>query len=138
MPTASSTLTIGNVAVGFPCVQAALSGYSDYPMRAIARRFGADYTLCEVMLDQFLVSLKDQRKRNRHFLYVGEHEHPVGGQLMGAEPEQFVAGALRRQIGGVDVELLARLAASLRGPVAHLEAKSSPAKAPSSKQEEPA
>jgi hypothetical protein len=28
----------------------------------------------------------------------------------------IVAGALRRQIGGVDAELLARLAASLRGP----------------------
>jgi len=30
----------------------------------------------------------------------------------------IVAGALRRQIGGVDAELLARLAASLRGPAA--------------------
>ena len=49
----------------------------------------------------------------------------------------IVAGALRRQIGGVDVELLARLAATLRGPVAHLTAKSAPAKGPSSKQEEP-
>src|SRR5688500_9999311 len=28
----------------------------------------------------------------------------------------IVAGALRRQIGGVDAELLTRLAASLRGP----------------------
>lgn len=29
----------------------------------------------------------------------------------------IVAGAARRQIGGVDMDLLARLAASLRGPV---------------------
>ena len=35
---------IGNVAIDFPVVQAALSGYSDWPMRVIARRLGAGYT----------------------------------------------------------------------------------------------
>ena len=50
------------------------------------------FALCEVMLDQFLVAVK-QRKKNRHFLYIGDEEHPVGGQLMGAEPMQFAAGA---------------------------------------------
>jgi tRNA-dihydrouridine synthase B len=99
---AQNELSIGNVAIGFPCVQAALSGYSDWPMRVIARRFGAQYTLCEVMLDQFLVTLNN-RKRNRHFLYVGDTEHPVGGQLMGSEPEQFAAGALRLVAAGFDV-----------------------------------
>ena len=61
-------LKIGNVEIGFPVVQAALSGYSDWAMRMIARRMGASYSLCEVMLDQFLVSLKD-RKKTQHFLY---------------------------------------------------------------------
>ena len=37
-------LKIGNVDIGFPIVQAALSGYSDWPMRVIARRLGAPYT----------------------------------------------------------------------------------------------
>jgi len=85
-------LQIGNVAIGFPVVQAALSGYSDWPMRVLARRHGASYSLCEVMLDQFLVSLKD-RKKTQHFLYNTPEEHPVAGQLMGAEPEQFSLGA---------------------------------------------
>ncbi len=85
-------LRIGDLDIGFPCVQAALSGYSDWPMRLLAREHGASYTLCEVMLDQFLVSLKD-RQKNRHFLYSTPEEQPVAGQLMGAEPEQFVAGA---------------------------------------------
>ena len=44
------------VEIDFPVVQAALSGYSDWPMRVIARRLGAPYTLCEVMLDQFIVA----------------------------------------------------------------------------------
>lgn len=103
MSISNASLHIGNVQLGFPCVQAALSGYSDWPMRLLARRFGASYTLCEVMLDQFLVTLKDQRQRNRHFLHISDDEHPVGGQLMGAEPEQFAAGALKLVQAGFDV-----------------------------------
>jgi nifR3 family TIM-barrel protein len=95
-------LTIGNVAIGFPVVQAALSGYSDLPMRVIARRHGASYTLCEVMLDQFLLALS-KRQRTKHFLDVHPDEHPVGGQLMGAEPEQFSAGALKLVEAGFDI-----------------------------------
>jgi len=63
-------------------------------MRLLARQHGASYSLCEVMLDQFLVTLRD-RKRNRHFLYNTLEEQPVAGQLMGAEPVQFAAGARR-------------------------------------------
>lgn len=96
-------LKIGSLDIGFPVVQAALSGYSDWPMRVIARRLGASYSLCEVMLDQFLVTLKGDRKKNRHFLHISEEEHPVAGQLMGAEPEQFSAGALRLVEAGFDV-----------------------------------
>ncbi len=95
-------LSIGRVAVGFPIVQAALSGYSDAPMRVIARRLGAPYTLCEVMLDQFLVAVK-QRHKNRHSLHIDSQEHPVGGQLMGAEPDQFSEGAKRLVEAGFDV-----------------------------------
>jgi nifR3 family TIM-barrel protein len=96
-------LSIGNVPIGFPVVQAALSGYSDWPMRLIARRHGASYTLCEVMLDQFLVTVKANRHRNRHFLHITDEERPVGGQLMGAEPEQFAAGAVKLACAGFDV-----------------------------------
>ncbi len=99
---ASRPLKIGNVEVGFPVVQAALSGYSDWPMRLIAREHGASYCLCEVMLDQFLVQLKD-RAKNKHFLYNSVEEKPVAGQLMGAEPEQFAEGAKRLAAAGFDV-----------------------------------
>ncbi|MCC9655066.1 tRNA dihydrouridine synthase [Rhodopirellula halodulae] len=95
-------LSLGNVPIGFPIVQAALSGYSDLPMRVIARRHGASYTLCEVMLDQFLLSLT-KREKTKHFLDIADEEHPVGGQLMGAEPEQFSAGALKLVEAGFDV-----------------------------------
>jgi tRNA-dihydrouridine synthase B len=95
-------LRLGPLRLDFPVVQAALSGYSDMPMRVIARRLGAPYTLCEVMLDKFIVELKP-RRRNRHFLHVADEEHPTGGQLMGAEPEQFGPAALRLVESGFDV-----------------------------------
>lgn len=97
-----TSLSIGNVDIGFPIVQAALSGYSDLPMRVIARRHGATYSLCEVMLDQFLLALS-KRQKTKHFLDIHRDEHPVGGQLMGAEPEQFAAGALKLVSAGFDI-----------------------------------
>jgi tRNA-dihydrouridine synthase len=102
LETGLAPLSLGSVEVGFPIVQAALSGYSDWPMRLIARRHGASYTLCEVMLDQFLLQVKD-RRRNRHFLYLSDDDHPVGGQLMGAQPELFAAGAQKLVQAGFDV-----------------------------------
>ena len=96
-------LQLDNLQIDFPVVQAALSGYSDWPMRLIARRLGASYGVCEVMLDQFLVSMNDRRKKNKHFLFISDEERPVGGQLMGAEPEQFAAGAAKLVDAGFDV-----------------------------------
>src|SRR6478736_439688 len=95
-------LSIGSLRLDFPVVQAALSGYSDMPMRLIARRHGAPYTLCEVMLDKFVMQLKS-RRRNRHFLHVADEEHPTGGQLMGADPQDFAPAALRLVEAGFDV-----------------------------------
>ena len=95
-------LRLGPLRLDFPVVQAALSGYSDLPMRVIARRLGAPYTICEVMLDKFIVELKP-RRRNRHFLMVADEEHPTGGQLMGAEPADFAPAALRLVEQGFDV-----------------------------------
>jgi nifR3 family TIM-barrel protein len=71
-------------------------------MRVIARRLGASYTLCEVMLDEFLVSLRG-RQRTSHFLHITDEEHPVGGQLMGAEPRQFAEGAVKLVEAGFDI-----------------------------------
>jgi hypothetical protein len=61
---------------------------------------GASYALCEVLLDQFLVTVKN-RNRNRHFLHQTDEERPVGGQH-GAEPEQFAAGAMKLVQAGFD------------------------------------
>jgi len=100
--TSLPTLRLGPIALDFPVVQAALSGYSDAPMRIIARRLGAPYTICEVMLDKLVVQFK-QRQRTRHLLYVADEEHPTGGQLMGADPTEFGPAAKRMVAAGFDV-----------------------------------
>ena len=95
-------LMLGGVAIGFPVVQAALSGYSDGPMRIVARRLGAPYTLAEVMIDRFVLELKDRQRTRRH-LRVTDEEHPVGGQLMGSKPDQFGPAARKLVAAGFDV-----------------------------------
>jgi len=95
-------LRIGQNELDFPVVQAALSGYSDWAMRVIARRLGAPYTLCEVMLDRFVVEVNKGRKRDR-YLRVTAEEHPVAAQLMGADPDDFAPAALRLVEAGFDV-----------------------------------
>ncbi|MCA9244436.1 MAG: tRNA-dihydrouridine synthase [Phycisphaerales bacterium] len=93
-------LRIGPHTFDSPFVQAALSGYSDTAMRLIARRMGAPYTLHEVVLDKLVIH---KGRLQRRILDVSPDEHPVGGQLMGSEPEQFSAAAARMAESGFDV-----------------------------------
>ncbi|MCH2203748.1 MAG: tRNA-dihydrouridine synthase family protein [Fuerstiella sp.] len=94
-------LQIGSLTLDLPVVQAALSGYSDWPMRTLARSFGAPYTICEVMLDHFVASLRD-RERTRRFLMLTDADHPAGAQLMGADPAEFPEAARRLVKAGFD------------------------------------
>lgn len=95
-------LQIGSIKLELPVIQAALSGYSDWPMRATARWLGAPYTIAEVMVDSFVTTLKD-RKRTKHFLMVEDADHPVAAQLMGADPADFPEAARRMYAAGFDV-----------------------------------
>ena len=94
-------LTIGNVEIEHPFAQAALSGYSDLPMRRVARRYGASYTINEVVLDR-LVTQKGKAQR-RILQPVADDDHPVGGQLMGANPDEFGPAARMLADVGYDV-----------------------------------
>jgi nifR3 family TIM-barrel protein len=93
-------LRIGPLTLDVPFVQAALSGYSDLPMRRMARKYGAPYALNEVVLDRLL--LLPGRKR-RQWLSLPDDDHPVGGQLMGSDPEQFAPAAAALIEAGYDV-----------------------------------
>ncbi|MCL2303968.1 MAG: tRNA-dihydrouridine synthase family protein [Planctomycetaceae bacterium] len=94
-------LHFGPLSIAFPAIQAALSGYSDAPMRRINRKLGAEFTLCEVLLDQFVVAVS--RRKAKLYMHLEEDEHPVGAQLMGSEPETFVSAALKLVDAGFDL-----------------------------------
>ncbi len=91
---------IGHIAIEHPFTQAALSGYSDLPMRLIARRHGASYAVNEVVLDKSVLRNSSWRCRT---LALDPEDHPVGGQLMGADPDQFGPAARILADAGYDI-----------------------------------
>ncbi len=91
---------IRDVAIEMPAVQAALSGYSDLAMRRVARAHGAPFCINEVVLDQTVVT---KGKLQRLILDLPEDDHPVGGQLMGSDPETFGRAARMMVDAGYDV-----------------------------------
>src|SRR5690606_5319364 len=93
-------LVLGSVPIGMPAVQAALSGYSDLPMRRVARRHGAPYCLHEVVLDRTVLT---RGRLQRLLLDLPRDDHPVGGQLMGASPADFGRAARLLADAGYDV-----------------------------------
>jgi tRNA-dihydrouridine synthase B len=97
-----SPVQIGPVTLDFPFALAALSGYSDLPTRVMARRAGAGYTVCEVMLDRFIVHVS-KGKKARRYLQVSDEDHPTAAQLMGSSADEFVPAALKMVEVGFDV-----------------------------------
>jgi len=93
-------LKIGPIQLDAPFVQAALSGYSDAAMRLLAREYGCPYTINEVVLDRLV---NQGGKKMRRMLAIPPADHPVGGQLMGSEPEQFAEAADEMVTMGYDV-----------------------------------
>src|ERR1700746_3463825 len=82
--------TIAPLKIHMPAIQAALSGFSDRPMRVVARRYGAEFAMAEVVLDELVVLKGKLRAR---LFEIADDDHPIGGQLMGSRPEQFAEAA---------------------------------------------
>jgi nifR3 family TIM-barrel protein len=97
----AGVLRIGPIQLDSPVVQAALAGYSDGPMRLIARRLGAAYALHEVVLDKSIVL--SPKARRKLLPPIAPQDRPLGGQLMGAEPGVFAAAAELLVAAGFDV-----------------------------------
>lgn len=93
-----------------PFFQAGLAGYSDGPMRLIARRHGAPFCITEALLDRTLINGgKGRRKEDPDLLATecgmgdvednvplaagGLDDHPIAGQIMGTFPDEMARGA---------------------------------------------
>lgn len=93
-------MKIRDLEISMPAVQAALSGYSDLAMRRVARAHGAQFCFNEVVVDR-LVLIKGRGQRR--ILDIPADDHPVGGQIMGTEPEIFGAAADQMVTAGYDL-----------------------------------
>ncbi len=93
-------LRIGGMTMNHPFTQAALSGYSDQPMRRVARRHGAEYTLAEVALARSITHRSVWQER---LLDLPPDDHPVGAQLMGGDLEYVGPAATLLAEAGYDV-----------------------------------
>jgi tRNA-dihydrouridine synthase B len=101
-----------------PFFQAGLAGYSDGPMRIVARRHGAPFCITEALLDRTLINGgKGRRKEDPDLLATecgmgeiednlaaGLDDHPIAGQIMGTFPAEMADGA--RILVGMGYEVI--------------------------------
>jgi tRNA-dihydrouridine synthase B len=93
-------LTIGNLTLSVPFIQAPLSGYSDYAMRRLALDFGVPLTFAGVMLAKSAAHPK--LLRNPAFK-PHDDEHPVGAQILGNDPAAMARAAKALEDAGYDL-----------------------------------
>jgi tRNA-dihydrouridine synthase B len=83
-----------------PFFQAGLAGYSDAAMRIVARRHGCPYCVTEALLDQTLLGggrgfVKADLGDLADNVPGGDEDHPLAGQIMGSEPSEMAAAAVK-------------------------------------------
>jgi tRNA-dihydrouridine synthase B len=93
-------LRIGNINLDIPYFQAALAGYSDYAMRAIARDCGAPMTIAGAMLAKSVIHPK---VFNNPTFKPGDGENPIGAQLLGEDAEVMAKAAKLVSKAGYDL-----------------------------------
>ena len=83
-----------------PFFQAGLAGYSDAAMRIIARRHGCPICVTEALLDRTLLAggrgfAKADLGDIHDNVPGGEEDHPLIGQIMGSDPQEMAAAAIK-------------------------------------------
>lgn len=83
-----------------PFFQAGLAGYSDAAMRIVARRLGCPMCITEALLDRTLIGGgKGFDKADLGSLHDnvpgGDEDHPLVGQIMGSDPDEMAAAAIK-------------------------------------------
>ena len=83
-----------------PFFQAGLAGYSDAAMRIIARRHGCPLCVTEALLDRTLLAggrgfAKADLGELHDNVPGGEDDHPLVGQIMGSDPGEMAAAAIK-------------------------------------------
>lgn len=83
-----------------PFFQAGLAGYSDAAMRLIARRHGCPFCVTEALLDRTLLAggrgfAKADLGEIEDNIPGGADDAPLAGQIMGSDPAEMAAAAIK-------------------------------------------
>lgn len=83
-----------------PFFQAGLAGYSDAPMRIVARRHGCPYCVTEALLDRTMLAggrgfAKADLGELHDNVPGGVEDQPLAVQIMGSDPREMAAAALK-------------------------------------------
>jgi len=83
-----------------PFFQAGLAGYSDAAMRLVARRHGCPYCVTEALLDRTLLAggrgfAKADLGDIADNVPGGADDFPIAGQIMGSDPGEMAASAIK-------------------------------------------
>src|SRR6266545_4128587 len=93
-------MRIGPIQLATPFCQAGLAGYSDRAMRVVARRRGCPYAVTEALLDTIMVNGGEGLRKS---IDINDEDHPVAGQVIGAEPATMARAAQLLHERGYDV-----------------------------------
>lgn len=93
---------LAQIVPGFdaPFFQAGLAGYSDAAMRLVARRHGCPYCVTEALLDRTVLAggrgfAKADLGELHDNVPHGDEDHPLAGQIMGSDPDEMAASAVK-------------------------------------------
>ena len=94
-------LKLGQLSLDVPFFQAAMSGYSDYAMRKLAKVYGAPLTFTGVILAK---SAANSKVIGRTLFKPYDDEHPVGAQILGDQPKVMTEAA--KALVGIGYDLI--------------------------------
>ena len=92
-------MEIGSRKLGGFAALAPMAGVADRTFRELCRRWGAAYTVSELVSAK-AVTLGD--RKSQEYLVVPDGERPVGTQLFGSDPETMAAAAVKAASFGPD------------------------------------
>lgn len=91
---------IGTIEFERPFCQAGLAGYSDRAMRLVARRRGCPYAVTEALLDTVMLNGGEGLRKS---IDINDEDHPVAGQLIGADAQTMAPAAKILYEAGYDI-----------------------------------
>lgn len=83
-------MNIGSVAIPSPLALAPMAGVTDLAFRTVCRRFGAGYTVTEMVSAKALCF---QDSKTLRIMELGREEHPSAVQLFGSEADSMARAA---------------------------------------------